>query len=49
MNPILIARGSEAVAYNSDLNMGRILYPINSDVINANPLLKGKQNPPYSE
>jgi len=49
MNPILIARGSEAVAFNSDLNMGRILYPINSDVINANPLLKGKQNPPYSE
>lgn len=49
MNPILIARGSEAVPYNSDLNMGRVLYPINSDVINANPLLRGKQNPPYSE
>ena len=48
MNPILSARAG-AVAYDSDINMGRILYPINSDVINANPLLKGKQNPPYSE
>lgn len=48
MNPILTFRAG-AVAYDSDLNMGRILYPINSDVINANPLLRGKQNPPYSE
>lgn len=48
MNPILSARAG-AVAYDSDLNMGRILYPINSDVINANPLLRGQQNPPYSE
>lgn len=49
MNPILSARGAAAVPYNSNLNMGRILFPINSDVINANPLLRGKQNPPYSE
>lgn len=48
MNPILSSK-SGAVAYDSDINMGRILFPINSDVINANPLLRGHQNPPYSE
>jgi hypothetical protein len=48
MNPVLAARGG-AVQFDSDLNMGRILYPINSANINANPLLKGNQNPPYSE
>lgn len=48
MNPILQGRVG-AVAYDTDLNMGRILYPLNSDVINANPLLRGQQNPPYSE
>ncbi len=48
MNPILATRGG-AVQFDSNLNMGRILYPINSSVINANPLLRGNQNPPYSE
>lgn len=48
MNPILQARAG-AVVYDTDNAMGRILYPINSDVINANPLLKGSQNPPYTE
>ncbi|MRX47863.1 RagB/SusD family nutrient uptake outer membrane protein [Pedobacter puniceum] len=48
MNPILQGR-TGGVAFDTDLNMGRILYPINSDIINANPLLRGQQNPPYSE
>ncbi|WP_026904123.1 RagB/SusD family nutrient uptake outer membrane protein [Pedobacter glucosidilyticus] len=48
MNPVLSSRAG-SVVYNSNEAMGRILYPINSAVINANPLLRGKQNPPYSE
>ncbi len=46
-NPILSTR-TGAILYQ-DANMGRILYPINSGVFNANPKLVGDQNPPYDE
>ncbi|HKO81833.1 MAG TPA: RagB/SusD family nutrient uptake outer membrane protein [Chitinophagaceae bacterium] len=47
MNPILASRNG-AILYEGE-NMGRILYPINSDVIKANAKLSGDQNPPYDE
>lgn len=47
MNPLLATR-SGAIQYK-DLNMGRILFPINSNMFNANRKLGGDQNPPYDE
>ena len=47
MNPILANR-TGAILYEG-VNMGRILYPINSDIFNANSKLVGDQNPPYDE
>ncbi|MEO8404186.1 MAG: hypothetical protein ABI480_06310, partial [Chitinophagaceae bacterium] len=47
MNPLIAAR-TGGIQYAGD-NMGRILYPINSAMFNANPKLRGDQNPPYDE
>lgn len=47
LNPILATRPG-AILYEGP-NMGRILYPINSDMFNANSKLVGDQNPPYDE
>lgn len=47
MNPILSSR-TGAILYQDD-NMGRVLYPINSDMFDANSELIGDQNPPYDE
>ena len=47
MNPILTTR-TGAILFQ-DINMGRILFPINSDMFNANLKLVGDQNPPYDE
>ncbi|HEX6179937.1 MAG TPA: RagB/SusD family nutrient uptake outer membrane protein [Chitinophagaceae bacterium] len=47
MNPILASR-TGGILYQGE-NMGRILFPINSDAFNANPKLVGDQNPPYDE
>jgi hypothetical protein len=47
MNPILATR-TGGILFDG-VHMGRILYPINSDIFNANPKLKGDQNPPYDE
>ena len=47
MNPIL-SEIDGAILYEG-ANMGRILYPLNSSVFNANPKLLGDQNPPYDE
>lgn len=47
MNP-LIATRQGGILYAGE-NMGRILYPINSAMFNANPELVGHQNPPYDE
>ena len=47
MNPILATR-TGAISYEG-INLGRVLYPINSDVIKANSKLSGDQNPPYDE
>jgi hypothetical protein len=47
LNPILATR-TGAIQY-SGANMGRILYPINSDMFDANTKLVGDQNPPYDE
>ncbi|MGX5821001.1 RagB/SusD family nutrient uptake outer membrane protein [Chitinophaga lutea] len=52
MNPILAGRNGAPLfenGANTPNGMGRILYPINSDVFNANPLLRGHQNQPYDE
>lgn len=47
MNPILSSR-TGSVKYEG-ANLGRVLYPINSDAFNANPKLLGDQNAPYDE
>ena len=47
MNPLLRSR-TGAIPYEG-IHMGRILYPINSDMFNANPKLVGDQNRPYDE
>lgn len=47
LNPILAGR-TGAIQYDG-VNMGRILYPINSDMFDANSKLVGDQNPPYDE
>jgi starch-binding outer membrane protein, SusD/RagB family len=47
LNPILATR-TGAIQYQG-VNMGRILYPINSDMFDANTKLVGDQNPPYDE
>lgn len=47
MNPILASR-TGAIPFDG-VNMGRILFPINSDMFDANPKLVGHQNPPYDE
>jgi starch-binding outer membrane protein, SusD/RagB family len=47
MNPILATR-TGAIQFQGE-NMGRILFPINSDAFNANRKLVGDQNPPYDE
>ena len=47
MNPMLTNR-TGAILYE-DENMGRILYPINSAMFDANSKLRGDQNPPYDE
>lgn len=47
LNPILATR-TGAIQYQG-VNMGRILYPINSDMFDANIKLVGDQNPPYDE
>ena len=47
MNPILATR-TGGIQY-LDVNMGRILFPINSGMFDANPKLRGDQNPPYDE
>jgi hypothetical protein len=47
MNPLLAGR-TGGIQYDG-ANMGRILYPINSAMFNANPQLRGDQNPPYDE
>ena len=47
MNPILATR-TGAIQFDG-VNMGRILFPINSNIFNTNPKLVGDQNPPYDE
>lgn len=47
MNPVL-SDIDGAILYEG-ANMGRILYPLNSSVFNANPKLVGDQNSPYDE
>lgn len=47
LNPIIATR-TGGILYEGE-NMGRILYPINSDMFNANAELIGDQNPPYDE
>ena len=47
LNPILATREG-AIQYEG-ANTARILYPINSDIFNANSKLVGDQNPPYDE
>ena len=47
MNPILASR-TGSILFEND-NMGRVLFPINSDMFNANLKLVGDQNPPYDE
>lgn len=47
LNPILSTR-TGAILYDGQ-NVGRVLYPINSDMFNANSKLRGDQNPPYDE
>jgi len=47
MNPIL-SEINGAILYEGK-NTGRVLYPLNSAVFNANPKLVGDQNPPYDE
>jgi hypothetical protein len=47
MNPIIAAR-TGGILYDGD-QMGRILFPINSAMFNANSKLLGDQNPPYDE
>ncbi|HEX5651831.1 MAG TPA: RagB/SusD family nutrient uptake outer membrane protein [Chitinophagaceae bacterium] len=47
LNPILATR-TGSILYDG-INMGRILYPINSDMFDANSKLVGDQNPPYDE
>jgi hypothetical protein len=47
LNPIITTR-TGGILYEG-INIGRILYPINSDMFNANPKLVGDQNPPYDE
>ncbi len=47
MNPLIAAR-TGGIVYAGE-QMGRILYPINSDMFNANLKLVGDQNPPYDE
>lgn len=47
LNPIITAR-TGGIIYAGE-HMGRILYPINSDMFNANLKLVGDQNPPYDE
>jgi hypothetical protein len=52
LNPILVTRANSIPFQNTSsfpTAMNRVLYPIASDVINSNPLLKGDQNIPYSE
>jgi len=47
MNPTLASRSGSILF--QDENMGRILFPINSDMFDANSKLRGDQNPPYDE
>lgn len=47
LNPILTTRSGSILYENA--NMGRILYPINAAMFNANPKLRGDQNQPYDE
>ncbi|MBS1563770.1 MAG: RagB/SusD family nutrient uptake outer membrane protein, partial [Bacteroidetes bacterium] len=47
MNPIIATR-TGGIQYEG-VNMGRVLYPINSAMFNANPKLVGDQNKPYDE
>jgi starch-binding outer membrane protein, SusD/RagB family len=47
MNPILTTR-TGAILFENE-HMGRVLYPINSAMFNANSKLIGDQNPPYDE
>lgn len=47
MNPLLASRTGGILFEGKQ--MGRVLFPINSDVFNANPKLVGDQNPPYDE
>ena len=47
MNPILVTR-TGGIPFEGKA-MGRVLFPINSDIFNANPNLVGDQNPPYDE
>jgi len=49
MNPILTARQSQGAILFEGENMGRVLYPINSAMFDANSKLRGDQNPPYDE
>ncbi len=49
MNPILTSRQSQGAILFEGVNMGRILYPINSAMFDANSKLRGDQNPPYDE
>ncbi|MCU0403819.1 MAG: RagB/SusD family nutrient uptake outer membrane protein, partial [Chitinophagaceae bacterium] len=54
MNAVLTERKSRSSLYAGALlfegvNMGRILFPINSIAFNNNQRLLGDQNPPYDE
>jgi len=49
MNPILTARQSQGAILFEGVNMGRVFYPINSAMFDANSKLRGDQNPPYDE
>lgn len=47
MDPIMASRNGSADYIG--MNEGRILFPIESTAFAVNPLLRGDQNPPYSE
>ena len=47
MDPVMATRVGSSDFIG--MNEGKILFPIESNAFNANPLLRGDQNPPYSE
>ena len=48
MDPVMSIQRPTGNSFTG-VNEGRVLFPINSKAFSANPLLRGDQNPPYSE